>query len=178
MYLIKPEIVLSSLRSNSPELNEILANYTNPTLIDDVLLKSFTPIFLIRHPALVMGSYWEVNSQSIGSDVDDEQFAWITSIRWVRILFEFYRRRTGEQPLVIDAEDVVYHTLEVTGEICSRFGLDSAGIALHWEPEPLSDRPGEFFKKRLRGSKGVERDKEAVSYLATVGRDACVCLYH
>lgn len=120
-------------------------------------------MFLIRHPALVIQSYYEVNTQSIGADVEDEQFESMISVKWVRILFDHYRRLGRKQPLVIDARDVVYRTGELTESMCDRFGLDKAGVSSEWQPEALSEAPGEFFKMRLRASKGVERDGDSVS---------------
>lgn len=168
LYSIQPEIVLSSLRSDN-SVEEMLAVYANPTLIDDALLETFTPIFLIRHPILVVSSYYEVNLQSIGADVQDEQFVWMTSVRWVRMLFDFYRNRGYGQPIVVDAEDVVHRSVDVTNAICNRFGLDPDGVSLQWEAEPLTDKPGEFFKKRLRGSRGVEKEGDRVSPDANTG---------
>lgn len=153
---------MNSIRATLP-FEQISKDYPNPTTIDDDLLDSFTPIFLIRHPALVMQSYYEVNAQSIGANVEDEQFESMISVKWVRILFDHYRRLGCIQPLVVDARDVVYRTGELIELICDRFGLDKAGVSSEWQPEALSEAPGEFFKMRLRASKGVERDGDSVS---------------
>jgi hypothetical protein len=164
LYSIKPDIVLATLRS-SISVAEVLQQYPNPTEIDDELLKSFTPVFLIRHPALVVRSYWQVNVENVHSEPEDEQFKWMISVRWVRILFEYFRQQhKGQIPVLIDAEDVVYRTSELADELCQRLGVDAGGVITQWTPEGRDPNDaGHFFHARLRESAGIERAEGGVS---------------
>ena len=104
-------------------------------------------------------SYWQVNVENVLSDAEDEQFKWMISVRWVRILFDYFRQQhAGRIPLVIDAEDVVYHTSELADALCQHLGLDADGVILQWKPEGHDPNDaGHFFHARLRESAGIER---------------------
>ena len=95
--------------------------------------------------------------------MQDEQFVWMTSVHWVRILFDFYRKQNPGTPLVVDARDVVHRTAELTAQICDRFGLYRTGVVFDGEPETKLGQPGDFFKTRIRASRSVERGMDGVS---------------
>ena len=122
-------------------------------------------MFLIRHPALVVRSYWEVNVGNVDSYIEDEQFKWMISSRWVRILFDYFcKLRPGQVPLVVDAEDVVYRTEEVTHVLCQSLGIDHDWVIFTWQPEGRDPSDaGHFFHARVKASSGIESEEHGVS---------------
>lgn len=110
-------------------------------------------------------SYYEVNVRNVGAHVDDEQFTWMVSSRWVRLVFDYFRQRCGGRtPIVVDAVDVVYRSSELTDLLCKRLCLDQEGVLTMWEPsERDPDDAGHFFRTRLNASMGIERSENGVS---------------
>ena len=85
-FIMKHDVVLSAIRSTETFVTG------NPTCIPDEVLKTFTPIILIKHPALVIPSWLRgVNSEGCCHAVEDEDVTVFTSARWSRILFDYFR---------------------------------------------------------------------------------------
>ena len=146
--------------------------HDNPTSFSDEMFRSFTPIILIRHPALTYPSFYTKQKIMFCDEADDEQFEVMGSLCWARMIFDCYERlyERGEaqaRPIVVDAYDVVNTTDVLIPALCSRLGIDPAGVQYQWEPTPKDQWPAdpcmqEFYKEILT-SKSVQRGTDAVS---------------
>lgn len=122
---------------------------SNPTLFTDDYLLSWRPIFLIRHPGLVFESWLKTESYASPIDIFDKSWAYYTTFRFSRMLFDWYNSKTSTNsscganegadrkplacvPIVVDADDIVERTL-VIDRICDLCGMDPAYICYEWD---------------------------------------------
>jgi hypothetical protein len=72
----------------------------------------------------------------------------------------------GRPPVVVDGEDVVWRTKEMTTNVCKAIGIHPRGVKETWETTPLEDRhPNPIIQHLLStiyNSTGVERPAEKV----------------
>ncbi|KAI7231521.1 hypothetical protein KC330_g6384 [Hortaea werneckii] len=167
--LMKQDRMLSHLRSpnrNNPQIPPPAKPIPeNPTNIPETLLATFTPILLLRHPALSIPSSWRTESGIKKLDIDDEDFYLQTTYRWSRDLFLYLLSRSTSsgwrKPIVIDAYDIVHRTGALTGKLCGELGLDPAGVQEEWKQLPREQWPDHSvvvaYTKDLLGSSGVDR---------------------
>lgn len=90
------DIMTSAIRSTETIVSKLM----NPTVLPDELLKLITPIIFIRHPAIVLPSWFRAANSDVqmGShSVDDEDFSVWTSLRWSRIIFDYLRNISHQQ---------------------------------------------------------------------------------
>ncbi|KAI0123276.1 hypothetical protein BJ170DRAFT_104400 [Xylariales sp. AK1849] len=161
--LIKASITHGLDRSILPE--ELPGN---PTMLTWDFFSGITPIILIRHPALVVPSYYRAEKAVFCLDADDEDFAAMTSLRWARILFDAHNEswkaansdgavNSSKCPIIVDALDVIHNTEELLPKLCELIRIDPAGIQYHWDPVPRDQWPQDpimrgFFKDMLSSS--------------------------
>jgi hypothetical protein len=88
-FIMKHNIMLSALQSHET----VVSKLNNPTCIPDELLKLFTPIIFIQHPALTIPAWLRLAKAEYGSHatIDDDDFTVWTSLRWSRMLFDYLR---------------------------------------------------------------------------------------
>ena len=133
----------------------------NPTTFSDALFESFTPIILIRHPLLVLRSYYLNQHPVFRLEPTDEDFKFGTTLQFSKLWFDAKREATGQIPIVVDAEDVVYDTERTVSRLCKRLGIAEDGVQFSWSPVPMDQRPKDpimqgFFKDILDSS-GIMR---------------------
>ncbi|KAK3707707.1 hypothetical protein LTR37_011884 [Vermiconidia calcicola] len=158
----------------------------NATCFSTEFLDSVTPIFLIRHPALSMPSFYRKAKTISYNEVDEEVFRLTTTYFWSRAIFDSYvlRSKTGTAsngiyvtngepshirtpnegsctPIVIDAADVIYNTEATVAALCRRLQIDYDGVQLTWDPVPEAERPADLVMQHyladLQNSRGIER---------------------
>ena len=147
-------------------------NYTtedlgvNPTYYPDWLFKSCNPILVIRHPALTVRSLHDTMSQVSAVMPTDEDFHFCSSLRYCRMLFDLFQSK-GQKSIVVDGDDVVWRTEEMTTNVCRALGIDPTGVKQRWEPTPADQRPLNpvilGFTKSIHDSTGRERPAQKVS---------------
>ncbi|KAK4497239.1 hypothetical protein PRZ48_011689 [Zasmidium cellare] len=138
----------------------------NPSPFTDELFRSFTPVLLIRHPALMQPSFYIKQKILFFNEVWDEEYAVLTSLCWPRMMFDCYTELyeqglVQKRPIVVDAHDVVNHTDSLLPKLCQELEIDPAGIQYQWDPIPKDQWPAdpcmqEFYKEILSSS-GVNR---------------------
>lgn len=132
----------------------------NETLFPDEFLKTWKPIFLIKHPAasfpsfyraLVKASSPEFPQSSQGQKLYQKAMA----LRWVIKLYNFYVQHFSESrsdqvqwPVVIEADDMITKP-EILVKLCEITGLDSSKLRFSWEKK-RTDEPAEW--KAFRGT--------------------------
>ena len=169
-FVLRPEVLMSALRGQESEESKLV----NPTVLPEALLELLTPIIFIRHPAIVIPSWWrEANSEGSCYDLDDEDVTVWTSLRWTRIVFDYLRtgkhmqapmglrRRNSishlqaksptapvvaSRPYVIDAADVVNNTHAILSMLCRLLDNDSAVLNNAWSPTRRFSQAGEAIR--------------------------------
>ncbi|OOF93879.1 hypothetical protein ASPCADRAFT_150426 [Aspergillus carbonarius ITEM 5010] len=156
----------------------------NQTVFPDEYLRTWTMLFIIRHPALVFPSFCRaMNKVSKVGFTDDATLpgtlATNMTLRWTRILFDWCLDQTGSAPLLLDAHDVIHNPDAVT-KFCRLAGLDPSKLKFAWErtaqvdsgsdgsaaqnavPEQRDkwDAAKSIMLSTLEGSSGVMKDKE------------------
>lgn len=168
-------------------------NVGNPTWIPDDLYKSLSPLILIRHPARMIPSFYRTQTDVLKLHVTDEFFAVCTSLQWLRLIFDSYRKIYSENddlvpnhsgytadsmneivtwPLVVDAEDVVHSTQAVAMKLCEIWDIDPSGVQYSWKATTKDEWPEDkimsgFFDTLLK-STGVLRGNKVRSSFMTI----------
>ncbi|KAI8633605.1 hypothetical protein F5Y19DRAFT_489069 [Xylariaceae sp. FL1651] len=145
---------------------------SNPTVLPTRFLRSVTPVFLIRHPALVFESVLRVSGPTMGARIDDEEFPVEASLRWLRILYDWYPVR----PIVLNADEIMAHPTTVQ-KLCEQLQLDPTGVRFKWDPVPPSIIEGQssyqrHFFSTIQSSSGVQLDKRSAAQGQELDLDA------
>jgi hypothetical protein len=151
---------------------------TNETVLPDGFLRQWSPTFLIRHPALAFPSCYRAFlglNKADGDSIDGDQGTIGMTLRWSRLLYEWYSDNLIAQeafidgdatwPLVLDGDDVMSNR-----DVVLRFGeilqLDKKKMRFSWEPvsgKELAemDIRRKRFLSTLLGSAGIIKGKTA-----------------
>ena len=115
----------------------------------------------------MVGSQYRVQQPIMGQLPTDEDFIAFSSLRWCRILFDYFVSQ-GQKPALVDAEDVIWKTKATTDKLCAQLGIDPEGIKDTWDPVPKEYWPDHkiaiAFTGDMMGSKGIERRGKEVSF--------------
>ncbi|MFF8955190.1 sulfotransferase family protein [Streptomyces sp. NPDC014894] len=119
---------------------------------EEFLARDARHVFLIRHPRETIASYYainaEVKSHQIGFEAQHE-------------LFEAVQRRTGEPPMVIDADDLMADAEGIVRAFCADTGIDYRPEALTWQPQSRSEwQPSERWHRDASASSGFQAPKK------------------
>lgn len=111
-------------------------HFSNPTHIPDNLFKALLPVLVIRHPILVLDSLCRaIKEENNAPAPAEEDFEAITTLKLSRDLFDGFCSQ-GRKPLVVDGDDVLWHTAEVTKAVCEYVGIDADSLSDTWTPFP------------------------------------------
>lgn len=159
------------------------ATSSNPTVLPDCFMDSVRPIILIRHPARIIPSYYRAkNKVCFDMDVNDEQFPVDASLRWLRLVFDWYADRIAERgrssspekepgedstaktqiPLVLDGDDMI-NDEGVIQALCAALKLDPLHVQYSWDEMPVAAQLYELpharpFIHTLANSTGIIRN--------------------
>lgn len=114
---------------------------SNITHFPGPLLDSLTPIVLVRHPALLVPSVYRMNLTISELRPGDDDFAYMCSLLYARVLADWMRDVKGREVLVVDGEDACWRTRQVIERLCARIGIDPDGVVETWEPTRPEERP-------------------------------------
>lgn len=154
MCVVQTE-VLDCWLAEKPYSAELLRN---PTPFPAQFLEDVTPIFLVRHPALSIPSFFRKQKDTVRNKAHEEDFRMLTSLEWTRLIFDSYLLRAGLQPysckpgdpripLVIESQDFIYKTDAVVDKVCAATRLDKSGVQFEWQPTPEAEQPPSFLAK-------------------------------
>jgi len=148
----------------------------NPTILSNEFLTTLSPVILIRHPARMIPSCYRICRDALGGTVFDEFFPVAATLRWSRLLFDWYEEyyrisRIEKRPIVIDAEDMINDSRYVVEKFCEMTGLDPKHVQYTWsettsECDPLHAQ----FKAKLRKSTGIIRGDQKPIVIADEAR--------
>ena len=165
---VRREDKLSAIQSKS-----------NPTHIPTNLLDTFTPVFIFRHPILMVNSMYKGMLPVTGMLPTDEDFELMGTLRWTQLLYDYFVSQ-GKEPTIVEAQDFVYNTKATTDKLCNILGIDPEGVKETWDPLPREHWPDHStavaFMGDMMASRGIERRAEevnsAVSSHVSFGVDA------
>ncbi|KAL1954178.1 hypothetical protein VTO42DRAFT_1534 [Malbranchea cinnamomea] len=164
----------------------------NKTILPDEFLRTFKPIFLIRHPAIAFPSFYraalDVQNGLGGSFTSDQKS--VLTFWHIRKLYDWYEADIAKSgsapsssgqteghstlpwPVVIDADDIIRDPEAMANKLCEIVGLDKTKLQFEWEPDTGETvLPGnELFNKAarrmmstLRASTGILKEKLAAN---------------
>jgi len=171
--MIKPSVTAQHIKGYesqpSPVIHENSSDDLNPTVLPVTFLDAVSPAIMIRHPARFIPSFYRAMLRSMkpGSPpMEETQWPVDFSLKWLRLLYDYYTNHRSQTPLIIDGDDLVNHPDVIMDVFCERNGLDKTKVQYEWAPVPLKsetpyDRLVTAFKGTLNSSKGI--NKAAVS---------------
>ncbi|KAH8430726.1 uncharacterized protein LDX57_008389 [Aspergillus melleus] len=136
------------------EQTDIGRSELNETLFTDDFLKTWKPVFLIKHPGAAVPSFYRALVKAHGSDfVESDQGRKFCqkamALRCVRKLYNFYAQHfsksqqdQGTWPVVIEFDDIIFQP-EILVKLCEITGLDSSRVRLTWDTK-CTDEPPEW----------------------------------
>ncbi|ESK89781.1 hypothetical protein Moror_16818 [Moniliophthora roreri MCA 2997] len=117
----------------------------NPTFLPDRLLKTLTPVFIIRHPARAIPSYLRV-SEPFSRTIFDDDVPLFLVFKWQCMVFDFYKAwyscTNGAESagpsrenllIVIDGDKLVNDSLHQIDKLCRLLDLDPTPIRFSWD---------------------------------------------
>lgn len=110
-------------------------------------MKSFVPVFLIRHPEKSIPSNYKLNSAVTSEEIGYDS------------LYEVYQLylKNKIQPLVIDAADFTSQPKKVLAKFCDYCNLEFDEKSLQWKKEaPKAWKTWEAWHKDAANAKGIE----------------------
>ncbi|KAK5163702.1 uncharacterized protein LTR77_010375 [Saxophila tyrrhenica] len=166
------------------------SKHTNISVMPDDFLDTLTPVFLIRHPALMIPSWYRAQRLTLQEEVSDESFRVFSSLKWARMMFELVRFRSGRSPLVLNGEDLVARPDMIVQEVCRTLDLDPKQVQLQWKPVPKDELDAADFMRRHffgdlmtsdriktgQAKQTVDLDEEERSWSAEFGVEAATTL--
>lgn len=95
----------------------------------------------------------------------DEDFVYFTEQSYARYLFDVFHAR-GRKCIVVDGEDVIWRTLEVSNAVCEALGIEKDCLSDAWEPFGAEELPTNplfrHFTRPFYESRGIVRPAEKV----------------
>lgn len=83
--VVKKDVIISRGEAGTDE---------NPTTLPNDLLQTVThPIFLIRHPSLMVRSFWKTQRTVYKMQPDDDLFMAMSTLRWTALLYDWFVHR-------------------------------------------------------------------------------------
>lgn len=139
----------------------------NPTILPDSFLNSMTPLILFRHPALMIPSFYRAAQKGkIEISIYDEHWPVNASLRWLRLVYDWYRDATGKSArsvIVIDSDDLI-NSPGFSSHLFASLGIDQQHLQTSWEPKSEAYRADKghrvnSFKSTLWDSTRIIRGK-------------------
>ncbi|KAJ6006973.1 hypothetical protein N7522_005324 [Penicillium canescens] len=121
----------------------------NLTVLPDEYLQTWTPTFLIRHPALAFPSFYrsmlDLEKEGFASPHEIQPMLKLNStMKWTRLLYDWYCQHSSSSstnhsdniqgPLLLDAQDVINQP-EVVIKYCELIGMDRTKLKFEWSRE-------------------------------------------
>jgi hypothetical protein len=117
---------LLGLAQDGPCFFKDTTDFHYPVLLSDKsFLATTVHTFLIRHPAEAIASHYALHP---GLQRDEIGFAWLAEI------YDAVADATGQQPVIIDSDDLVARPHETVAAYCRAIGIPFKPEALSWAP--------------------------------------------
>lgn len=145
---VHPDKVLNALHDTLRRSNELFVkNMPHHMLgIDPMLMKEFQPVFLIRHPSLMIASFSKVITDVSLLDLAlKEQVAMFEALQPIA------------HPIVLDAATLLKDPASGMRRLCELLEIPFEESMLHWEPGPIKqDGPwAKYWYAKVHASDGI-----------------------
>ena len=90
-FLLRPEVFQEHLHQGPDARQSITAQCIR---LPSEVTNSLTPMFIIRHPALMIPSNWQTQITVTDWDIDGEDLPVWSSLQWIRLAFDFFQERS------------------------------------------------------------------------------------
>ncbi|TEY37375.1 hypothetical protein BOTCAL_0523g00030 [Botryotinia calthae] len=139
----------------------------NDTLLPDEVLKEWMPTFLIRHPALVIPSFARARRDIEGLESMKKQWKFGNmqmTMKWSRNLFDWYCSQGTEEPIVLDADDIMTNR-DIMVKYAKMIGADPTKLKFSWNVDKIEEDWGELahewrrMSSTLKSSSGILEGK-------------------
>ncbi|KAL0571676.1 hypothetical protein V5O48_010277 [Marasmius crinis-equi] len=143
-----------------------LAPHSNPTLLPDRFLFSFTPIIVIRHPARAIPSYLRAYRR-IAPESSHPDFTVAAAFLPERLVFDAFKSfeeskalaegRAARVPIVVDGDKLLQDSQGQMKKVCEALGLDEGQISYTWDRPGLEEntKVAEAFFGTINSSTGI-----------------------
>lgn len=157
---------------------QLSAPSSNPTVLPDSFMESVIPLVLIRHRARFIPSFYRAASEGrLNMDVNDEDFPVNASLRWSRLVFDWYAdrvptgassssRETLLRPIVLDAGDFINNE-NVVRNLCYALRLDPLHLQFSWK----KGAPAELQRQSPMVKRFHSTLQESTGIIRTSGKD-------
>ena len=154
----------------------------NPTVLPDAFLKSVTPVCVIQHPAHTVPSLY----RTAHFNVHGPEFQVQASLRWCRLLVDWYATTTGTKPIILDGYDLI-HKPEIVKRLCGALSLDGSEVQTLWDTISQSEIRGQVSvtattqtstgaQRSRAGDEDIDFDEEEKSWVKEFGVDAATAI--
>ena len=154
----------------------------NPTVLPDAFLKSVTPICVIRNPAHTVPSLYRTGHFS----VHGPEFQVQASLRWCRLLVDWYATASGTWPIILDGYDLI-HKPEIVKKLCGALSLDGSEVQTLWDTISPSEVRGQVSmtattqtltnaQQSKAGDDEIDLDEEEKGWVKEFGVDAATAI--
>ena len=136
-----------------------------------------TPICLIRHPARTLPSLY----RAAHLNVHGPEFTVQASLRWCRLLVDWYAVTTGIEPLVLDSDDLIHKPATIK-LFCGAVSLDESVMQTSWDIISKAEiREQDCANSAMtatvqtlgrKGNEEIDIDEEERSWVEEFGVDA------
>jgi hypothetical protein len=143
----------------------------NKTILPDRALAEGRHIFLIRHPALTVPSYYRAFVDLHGPEAVIKEEASLmanVTLHWTRCVYDWLKSIQASsdvvQPMILDGDDIITNPQLLT-ELCEFTGMDSSKLQFEWAPatksqlDQLPDTTMRTMRGTLFASSGVTKEK-------------------
>ncbi|KAM5457390.1 hypothetical protein MaudCBS49596_000585 [Microsporum audouinii] len=155
-------------------------SFLNQTVLPDGFLKTWSPAFLIRHPALAFPSLYRALyelERPANEEEADSLGEHCMTLRWTRSLYDWYSRNlTATEsyidgrvtwPIILDADDIMTDP-DVVVRFCEMMGMDPSQLCFSWTPATVNQKTQmDPFTKRylstLLASGGIVQGKTSTT---------------
>lgn len=147
---------------------------TNPTFLPDDIFTSFIPVFTIRHPALVVESWYRAESRALNLDLSVQTWESNTGYSFLREVYDWFLQNCPDKiqkdanegqgpfhPLIIDADDVLEDEQTIP-RLCRLIHMDPSLVPSDWEAQELpTDAWTRSFLQGFLSSTCIDKSKSA-----------------
>ncbi|KAL0563707.1 hypothetical protein V5O48_018356 [Marasmius crinis-equi] len=144
-------VVVDKLKTSPTTTNTTSPN-PNPMILPASFLASITPILMIRHPIRTVTSGMGIMLGTYGKNIDEPAVPLTCTLKWTRILFNYYQS-SAREAIVIDGDELVRDTKGQMDKLCALLGpgagVDGSGIRYEWKAKKESVEVSEEMREEV-----------------------------
>lgn len=132
-------------------------------MLSDEFLRTWIPVFSIRHPAQIAESFYRAENRVRPLAIPVKEHEYYITLKYAREIYDWYLNNTDIKPIVIEADDLM-EGREAIQRLCAATGLDPNHVMYSWDAKDVSNDASlnPFMKSYLAGlhaSTGIDKSK-------------------